>query len=819
MFGLGLDGGDIEREDDDEFGMDGIDTGMDDDNFEAEEGVNLEAFDVPLREWIAQDRTRREIQRKFRVFVSTFREGEFDMDEDLHDDMHEAEVKRRKRIWAAKSPTYEDKIRIMCAANKSALEVNYVHLSAKEPILALWINEAPKDMFDVLNEAATRHTLRLFPSYHTIRDEIHVRISDVPLADSLRDMRHTHLDNLVKVSGVITRRSGVFPQLKLAYYDCVKCKFTTGPFRIEDSTSHSSGLDGANRDVSDVHAPASCPECQSEGPFRINSTRSRYRNYQRINLQERPGSIPPGRVPRTKEVVFLDDLVDCARPGEEVEITGVFCHSYDSLLTQRSGFPVFQTYISANHVRKKEDASSAANLSESDRKEILELARDTNIGKRIVQSIAPSIYGHDHVKMALAMALFGAVPKNVDDKHRIRGDVNVLILGDPGTAKSQMLKYAEATAPRAVYSTGKGASAVGLTANVHKDPLTREWTLEGGALVLADRGVCLIDEFDKMNEQDRTSIHEAMEQQTISVSKAGIVTSLQARCSVIAAANPIGGRYDSSCTLAENVELTDPILQRFDCLCVLQDLVDPVADERLSSFVTKTHATSIPTSEVARGVELAPERSSLELGDGVGSVDLIPQSLLRKYIQYARANCRPALRGGTFDQEKIASLYVQLRKESTNSGGVPIAVRHIESIMRMAEAHAKMHLRDYVRDDDMDASIRIMLESFISAQKFSVRRTLRRSFGKFLSSGEDRVHLLLHILQDMMRNEAMYQTIRQRQRGETGEIENLEVQLDEFEGKARERRIYDVAEFCKSDAFNEAGYTLDFSKRVISRKF
>eukprot|EP00804_Cyclotella_cryptica_P006578 CCRYP_008567-RA/>CCRYP_008567-RA protein AED:0.17 eAED:0.17 QI:0/0.6/0.5/1/0.6/0.5/6/149/788 len=768
-------------------------TQEDDDNFESEEGINLEAFDVPLREWIAQDRTRREIQRKFRVFLSTFRE--------------EAEARRRRRMRATTNPTYEDRIRHMCAANKSALELDFMHLMHKEPTLALWIQEAPRDMLDVLNEAATRHTFRLFPSYHTIRDEIHLRIAGVPLMDSLRDLRRAHLDGLVKVSGVITRRSGVFPQLKLAYYDCIKCKSTSGPFRIE----------GSQRDVSEMHSPTICPDCQSEGPFKLNSSRSRYRNYQRVNLQERPGSVPPGRVPRTKEVVFLDDLVDIARPGEEVEVTGIFCHSYDSYLTQRSGFPVFQTYVSANHIRKKEDASSASNLSEADRKQILDLASDPNIGKRIVQSIAPSIYGHEHVKMALAMALFGAVPKNVDDKHRIRGDVNVLILGDPGTAKSQMLKYAESTAPRAVYSTGKGASAVGLTANVHKDPLTREWTLEGGALVLADRGVCLIDEFDKMNEQDRTSIHEAMEQQSISVSKAGIVTSLQARCSVIAAANPIGGRYDSSCTLAENVELTDPILQRFDCLCVLQDVVDPVADERLASFVTESHMNSVPTSEVARGAALAPERSRLEDVDGTNPGDLIPQAMLRKYIQYARANVRPVLRGGTFDQEKIASLYVQLRKESTNSGGVPIAVRHIESIMRMAEAHAKMHLRDYVRDDDMDASIRCMLESFISAQKFSVRRRLRRAFAKFLSSGEDRVHLLLHILQDMMRNEAMYQTIRQRQRGETDAIEVLEVPLEEFEGKARERRIYDVADFCESHAFEEAGYTLDTRRKVISR--
>jgi DNA replication licensing factor MCM2 len=400
--------------------------------------------------------------------------------------------------------------------------------------------------------------------------------------------------------------------------------------------------------------------------------------------------------------------------------------------------------------------------------------------------------------------------------HTIRtstGDINVLLLGDPGTAKSQMLKYAENTAPRAVYSTGKGASAVGLTASVHKDPITREWTLEGGALVLADKGVCLIDEFDKMNEQDRTSIHEAMEQQTISVSKAGIVTSLQARCSVIAAANPIGGRYDSSSTLADNVELTDPILQRFDILCVLQDLVDPVADERLARFVTESHMNSVPTRERAeRGaLGIVPPTVTPKPGS-------IPQDLLRKYIQYARTNVRPILRGNTFDQEKVASLYVALRRESAASGGVPIAVRHVESIMRMSEAHAKMHLREYVRDDDVDAAIRTMLESFICAQKYSVRRTLRRSFAKFITSGEDRAYLLLHILQDMFRKEQMYQVIRLRQQNQSEDaLDHLEVPLDELESRARERRIYDVSEFCRGPAFAEAGYILDEARGAISR--
>jgi DNA replication licensing factor MCM2 len=771
------------RVDDDAEEQEGEET--DDEDVDADDRVNLEAFDVPLREWIAQDRTRREIQRKFRRFLRNFTDG--------------AVAANRTRRG---NGIYEQKIRTMCASNLSTLQVSYMHLMESEPILAFWLADAPRDMFDVLNESATRHTLMLFPSYHAIKSEIHVRISDVPILDSLRDLRRSQLDSLVRVHGVVTRRSAVYPQLQLAHYTCLSCKVTQGPFRVEGT-----GLDAAA-----AYTPESCPSCEGAGPFRVHPTLSKYRNFQRVNLQETPGSVPPGRVPRTKEVLLTNDLIDVARPGEEVEVTGIFDHTYDSTLTLKSGFPVFSTFITANHIQKREDASSAANLSEADVARIIELGRDPKIGERIVQSIAPSIYGHDFCKMALAMSLFGGVPKNIDDKHRIRGDVNVLLLGDPGTAKSQLLKYAESTAPRAVYSTGKGASAVGLTASVHKDPITREWTLEGGALVLADRGLCLIDEFDKMNEQDRTSIHEAMEQQSISVSKAGIVTSLQARCSVIAAANPIGGRYDSSNTFSDNVELTDPILQRFDILCVLQDVVDPVADERLAKFVTGSHMNSVPTSAIARG-EATPNTSAILSKPGV-----IPQDLLRKYIQYARSNVRPVLRGNTFDQEKIASLYVALRRESSASGGVPIAVRHIEAIMRMAEAHAKMHLREHVRDDDMDASIKMMLESFITAQKFSVRRSLRRSFAKFLSNGEDRAHLLLHILQEMFRNEQLYQVIRLRQRNQSEDmLDTLEVPLDELESRARERRIFDLSEFCRSEFFREAGYMLDERRGMITR--
>ena len=343
----------------------------------------------------------------------------------------------------------------------------------------------------------------------------------------------------------------------------------------------------------------------------------------------------------------------------------------------RNSFPVFATVIDAISVQKRNSGGNFG-ITDEEKRKIRELGLDPQIGERIVRSMAPSIYGHRHVKTAIALSLFGGCAKDGGGggTHRVRGDINVLLLGDPGTAKSQILKYAEKIAPRSVYTTGKGASAVGLTAGVRRDPLTKEWTLEGGALVLADQGVCLIDEFDKMNEQDRTSIHEAMEQQTISVSKAGIVTSLQARCAVMAAANPIGGRYDSSYTLAENVELTDPILQRFDILCVLQDVVDPVIDEQLALFVVNSHMRSHPDN-LEHIVEEDEEESDDEDGTGGAHKRPLPdqdnvlnesvmgnntstgpqepqpldQAMLKKYITYARAFVKPFLHD--VDSEKV----------------------------------------------------------------------------------------------------------------------------------------------------------------------
>jgi DNA replication licensing factor MCM2 len=602
------------------------------------------------------------------------------------------------------------------------------------------------------------------------------------------------------VRGVVTRRSGVFPQLRLVRYDCGGCGEVLGPFAFN-----------GDREA----RPAQCPACGAKGPFTVNAAETLYQNYQKLTLQEAPGSVPPGRLPRHKEVVLLHDLIDCARPGEEIEVTGIYCSGYDPSLNARNGFPVFSTHVEANSIAKAADAYAAARLTDEERAEILRLAADPRIGQRIVKSIAPSIYGHENIKTGLALALFGGVEKHSGGSHRLRGDINVLLLGDPGTAKSQFLKYVEKTAARAVYTTGKGASAVGLTAAVHRDAVTREWTLEGGALVLADRGVCLIDEFDKMNDQDRVSIHEAMEQQSISISKAGIVTSLQARCSVVAAANPVGGRYDPSRTFAENVELSDPILSRFDVLCVVRDVVDPVNDERLAEFVVGSHAASHPSLVPPEGP--LPERppAAANAATTATDADVLPQGTLRKYITYARQHCRPRI--SQAGHEELLRVYARLRAEAHRTGGMPVAVRHLESMIRMAESHARMHLRDAVTGDDMAVAIRCMVESFVSTQKASAQRDLRRRLRQYVVLPSDYHRVLLHLLRELAREKRQERALMGTAGGREEEEDEaaLAVPLRALEDRARELDVADVRGFLESPAFREAGFRLDSDRAML----
>lgn len=405
--------------------------------------------------------------------------------------------------------------------------------------------------------------------------------------------------------------------------------------------------------------------------------------------------------------------------------------------------------------------------------------------------------------------MFGGQRKE-SDGHKIRGDINVLLLGDPGTAKSQFLRYVSKTSHRAVMATGQGASSVGLTASVQRDTLTKEWTLEGGALVLADKGVCLIDEFDKMNDYDRVSIHEAMEQQTISVSKAGIIASLNARCAVIAAANPKRGRYNSSLTFAQNVNLSDPIISRFDILCVIKDNIG-IDDKIMGDFIVSSHmkinsdlidgqmhkekyfyanneeAENKPNSNKVSKELVTNYAESAIKKDEYGN-SIISQEIQQKYIVYARKHCFPILR--EVDKEKISRLYSELRKESMISGSVPITARHIESIVRMAESFARMKLRNFVSADDIDSAIEVALDSFINAQKYSITKALRKKFSKFINTTNDALLFLLN-------------EIYNEKRGISGDHK---IFVKDFENRVANVGLKIVKDFYDSEMFKTSGF-------------
>ncbi|XP_010522980.1 PREDICTED: DNA replication licensing factor MCM2 [Tarenaya hassleriana] len=724
-----------------------------------------------LREWVTRDEVRRFIARKFKDFLLTY-------------------VKQKKREEDEEYVEYVRLINEMVAANTCSLEIDYKQFIFVHPNIAIWLADAPQPVLEVMEEVTEKVVFELHPNYKNIHQKIYVRITNLPVHDQIRNIRQIHLNTMIRIGGVVTRRSGVFPQLQQVKYDCNKCGAILGPF-FQNS-------------YSEVKV-GSCPECQSKGPFTVNVEQTIYRNYQKLTIQESPGTVPAGRLPRYKEVILLNDLIDCARPGEEIEVTGIYTNNFDLSLNTKNGFPVFATVVEANYVTKKQDLFSAYKLTHEDKVEIENLAKDPRIAERIIKSIAPSIYGHEDIKTAITLAMFGGQEKNVKGKHRLRGDINVLLLGDPGTAKSQFLKYVEKTGQRAVYTTGKGASAVGLTAAVHKDPVTREWTLEGGALVLADRGICLIDEFDKMNDQDRVSIHEAMEQQSISISKAGIVTSLQARCSVIAAANPIGGRYDSSKTFAQNVELTDPILSRFDILCVVKDVVDPITDEMLASFVVDSHFKSQPKGEKMEDI-------SRNIQESANSTDpeILPQDLLKKYITYAKLYVFPKLH--EIDAKKLENVYADLRRDSMNGQGVSIATRHLESMIRMAEAHARMHLRQHVKEEDVNMAIQVLLGSFISTQKFGVQKALRESFKKYISYKKDYNALLFVLLKELVKNALKFEEIIS---GPGSGAAYIEVKVEDLHTKAREYDITDLTAFFSSNDFARANFELDNNTKKI----
>ncbi|RLI58725.1 MAG: Minichromosome maintenance protein MCM, partial [Candidatus Asgardarchaeum californiense] len=435
--------------------------------------------------------------------------------------------------------------------------------------------------------------------------------------------------------------------------------------------------------------PLYCPRCSAEGnkkkgDFELLLEKSKFIDWQKFVLQEKPEELPAGQLPRSIEIILREDLVDVIRPGDRATVTGILLVTEDRY-QRREEMPIFYPYMEAIYVDVSTRETLDVEITPDDEKKILELAKKSNITELIVNSIAPSIYGYREIKEAIAALLFGGVPKIYPDGVKVRGDIHVLLVGDPGTAKSQLLRYVSVLAPRGIYTTGKGSTAAGLTAAVVREKATGDFYLEAGALVLADGGIACIDEFDKMDPRDRVSIHEAMEQQTISIAKAGIVATLNARTSILAAANPAFGRYLHNRRITENIDLPVTILSRFDLIFIIADRPNKEEDRRLAEYVLDFHS-----------------RVYAEVYENV-----IPLELLKKYITYARKYIRPQLSNEA--KKKIIDFYVKMREISEDPNSpVAITPRQLEALIRLAEAHAKMRLSQVVTEEDAEFAVKLM---------------------------------------------------------------------------------------------------------------
>jgi replicative DNA helicase Mcm len=425
-------------------------------------------------------------------------------------------------------------------------------------------------------------------------------------------------------------------------------------------------------------------DCGRRGFFRLIPEESTFEDWQMISLQERPEELPPGHLPRSVEGVLQGDLVDISRPGDRISLVGTL-RAKQEFTAKGYRLATFSTGVEINHIEISEKGAEEVHITPEDEKAIKELAKDPLLYQKIFGSIAPSIYGYEEIKEAIAYQLAGGVTKTMPDGIKIRGDVNILLVGDPGTAKSQLLQYIARVAPRGVYTSGKGSTAAGLTATVMRDKNTNEFFLEAGALVIADKGVACIDEIDKMRPEDRSAIHEAMEQQTISIAKAGIVVQLNARSSILAAANPTFGRYVPQRSISENIsELPVTIISRFDLIFILIDRPQEARDRDTTEHILRLH----------RGLKI--EKGSM-----------IDPLLLKKYLYYVRTHANPKLSEEA--SEKIEKFFLEMRgKDEGVDSPVPITMRQLEAVIRLSEARAKLALKKEVGKEDVEPVAKLM---------------------------------------------------------------------------------------------------------------
>lgn len=578
----------------------------------------------------------------------------------------EEEINKFKEFFDLK---YKNDIINNIRNDKQFIKVDFKELITFDPVLGEEILERPDESIESAETAIK--SMEYFP----IEDlkSFKVRFFNFPEKNKLliRNIRSEQLQKLVVIEGIVRQKSDVRPQAKSARFECPQCGNIITVYQVGDK----------------FREPSKC-SCGRKGKFRKLSTE--YVDSQRIVLEEIPEQLEGDAQPKRIDVFLEEDLVSPmsekkTNPGSNVRVSGIL---KETPIYLRSGGKSlrFDLRIEANNIEPLSEDYSEIEILEEEEKKIKEIAKREDLFKVLVNAIAPSIFGYETLKLALLLQQVGGVEKIREDQSRTRGDIHVLLVGDPGAGKSQLLKRMSVVAPKAKFVSGKSASGAGLTASVVKDEFLRGWALEAGALVLANKGLCAIDELDKMNKDDRSAMHEALEQQTISISKANIQATLVAKTSVLGAANPKLGRFDPMTPIARQIDLPPTLINRFDLIFIVRDLPSKEKDEKLAEHILKLHQDS-----TSQKVE-------------------IDTDLLRKYIAYSKSKFKPVLSDEALN--KIKDFYVELRNTGSNEDEavkpIPISARQLEALVRLAEARAKLKLSNTVTGEDAQLAIDIL---------------------------------------------------------------------------------------------------------------